>query len=379
MDNWDIMTCSPAEIFEMFRLTFTETNSQKRNDIEAKLKFFEEKPLDLLNFVVHILPNSEFNDRSTKLSVCAFLKNVIKGKLDKRLNFEKELGEVLNILVPLSLKCSQAGSNQIQEQLNLIIGMIVSRPEFQSLETFNRLIEYVDSLLDKKDIPQLASSILIIQVLIAAPIKVLYVQEVFSKARQCIHILNEIANDYLSRFTAFSSSTDIELFLKLVLIKRIFYELLFLMTIKLKKSEILTATLTEELISQYLDDACSTVLFQSETSSFISFTGLKEIDSALNLMKCKSFMWISILIQNEGIEIKNKTLVEKCMRLFFSVVAGFKIVLTTKYDYISLMTKDDIKYPDNDYSTLIFQANLFISRLLVREPIVNNMNKHIKE
>jgi hypothetical protein len=335
--------------------------------------------MDLLKFVTIILPDPEYNDRSTKLAVCAFLKNVIKNKLEKKQNNEKELGEILLHLVTLSLKCNEGGSTQIQEQLNIVIGMIVSRPEHQNLETFTKLIEFVDSLLDKKDIPQLASSILIIQVMIAVPIKVHYMQEVFSKTRQCIHVLNEIANDYLGRFTALNSSTDIELFLKLVLIKRVFYELLFLITIKLKKSELLPVSLNEELINSYLEDACSTILFQSEASSFISFSGSKEVDCALNLMKCKSFMWISILIQNEGNEIKNKALIEKCMRLFLSVVAGFKVVLANKYEYISLMSKDDVKCPDNDYSTIIFQANLFISRLLVREPIVNNMNKHIKE
>lgn len=379
MDKSDIMACSHSEIFEMFRLTFTEISSSKRKEIENKLKYFEDKPLVLLNYVVHILPNAEYNDHSTKLAICAFLKNVIKSNLEKKHIIEKELGEILQLLVSLSLKCNESGSTQFQEQFNLIIGMVVSRPEFQNLETFTKLIEFVDSILDKKDIPQLASCILIIQVLIAVPIKALYMQEVFAKARQCIDILNEIANDYLGRFTALNSSTDIELYLKLILIKRVFYELLFLITIKLKKAELLIVSTTEELISLYMDDASSTILFQSEGASFISFTGSKQIDSALNLMKCKTFMWVSILIQNEGNEIKNISLIEKCMRLFFSVVAGFKDVLAKKFDYISLMTKDDLNYPDNDYSTIIFQANLFISRLLVREPIVNKMNKHIKE
>lgn len=376
----DINNLSPNEVFEIFKITFSESNDQSRKEAEAKLKSFEQNLLGLLKFVSNILPNPELTCKSTKLSICTFLKNVIKRRIEKKENLEKDLTEILRILVPLSINNSMQESNTpIQEQINQIISIILSKPEIQNGEAIPQLLDFVDSLLDKTNIPSLSSSFLIFQLIIASPIKVINVQNYFSKARQIIHSLNEVTNEYLSQFKALSSSTDIELFIKLLSMKRVFYEAIFLITLKLKKAELLLASVNEELVSLYLDDAINTILFQSDEFSFISFSGNNQIDSAINNMKCKAFMWISIIIQNEGNEIKNKSIVEKCLRLFFSVGNGFKNVLNSKYDYISMMSRGDQKFPDNDYSTIIFQANLFISRLLVREPIVNKMNKHIKE
>jgi hypothetical protein len=97
-------------------------------------------------------------------------------------------------------------------------------------------------------------------------------------------------------------------------------------------------------------------------------------------MKGKAFMWISMLIQYDGNdEIFHPKLIEKSISLFSVISEGLKYLVKNHLEYLSKMNNLDNEYSDNEYNSIIFQANLFLSRILIREPMVSTMMPRIKE
>ena len=186
--------------------------------------------------------------------------------------------------------------------------------------------------------------------------------------------------DLLNSITSINSTTELDFICRVFDLKKNFFEILFLVSMKLKKLDKLHSEIKETFINCYIDFAISTIQYESQNRSFISFTNNKKIDCAVNSMKGKAFMWISMLIQYDGNdEIFHPKLIEKSISLFSIISEGLKYLVKNHLDYLSKMNNLDNDYSDNEYNSVIFQANLFLSRILIREPMVSTMMPRIKE
>jgi hypothetical protein len=151
-------------------------------------------------------------------------------------------------------------------------------------------------------------------------------------------------------------------------------DFLFLCVLKLKKMEIL-GNCKDIFINKFVPFSIELVVYNS---TFIAFTGNNDYDSMVNSMKAKSFQFISLLLQNEGVVISNLFL-ENLTKIIIPSITGLSVFVTEKLEYISQMHKDSKECPDNSYDILLFQIMLFLSRVLVRDPVMNQFTHLVKK
>ena len=367
------------QLLTLLRASFTEKDNAKRKEAEAQLKIYESNLLEFIKLTTYVILTEELNhEQSLRLSVVVYLKNQLKTRLNQNTVKKDDCLKILEMILPMCITANFTDV-KVSSNVNELISIVLSKPDIQDKAVVEGLINFLTQSINKTDINILSNIMNMTYVILSSPLKLSNFTSILGPIRSLINILIEICNELLGRFTAIQNEGDIEVFIKLINMKKQFFESLFLLTIKLKKNEVWDLSISEDFINTYLDQALSTILFMSNDASFISFTEQPHIDSSINLMKSKALMWLSLMIQNEGAEIKNNTVYEKCFKLFTIIAQGFKFLIEHKMAYLGNMSKDEKDYPDNEYNTIIFQSNLFISRLLVREPVVSNMNKHIKE
>ena len=367
------------ELLNLLRASFTEKDNVLRNQAEQKLKQYENNILEFIKLTTYVVLSEDLNnEQSLRLSVIVYLKNQLKTKLNHNAINKDDCLKILDMILPMCISANFKDSKVINN-LNEILSLVLSKQNFQDNIVLENLLDYLSKSVDKTDIKKLSNIMNITFVILSSPLKILNFTSILGPLRNLLNTLIEIGDDLLGRLIAIQNEGDINLFIKLINLKKQFFECLFMLSIKLKKYEIWDLSISEDFINIYLEQAIAAVLFQSQGTCFISFTEQPIVDSSINLMKSKAMTWLSLMIQYEGVEIKNKAIYEKCFKLFTIIGQGFKFLIDNKMTYLGNMGKNEKDFPDNDYNTIIFQSNLFISRLLVREPIVSNMNKHIKE
>lgn len=370
---------SAEELLKLFTITFKETNNDARKQAEKQIS---ESCKNLHNFItlsgeIILAPENKV-DVNVKVSIVTYLKNLIKRKIDEPVVKKEELNSVLGLMIPISISAS-AHHNKIQDIINSIVISLISKQENQDQDILNKVMEFLLTNVDRNKIDQLLGVSSTILSIISAPYKIDTFRYILEPLNKILDEIKDSANDLLSRFTAIQSDEDVKVFLKVVNTKKNFLHGIFLILMKLgqnmKKEKIDSKDIFEK---KYLDEAISTIFYQSTNGSFVSFTKQPEVDKTLNGLKCKAFTLISYLVQNEGQEIKSELIIDRCSKLFTSITDGFKVLISEHYTYLSKMGRDEKDFPDNEYNSIIFQANLFISRFLIREPIVSNMNNYIK-
>ena len=95
-------------------------------------------------------------------------------------------------------------------------------------------------------------------------------------------------------------------------------------------------------------------------------------------MKAKSFQFISFLLQNEGGVISN-LLLEHLTAIIPQSISGLSMFVSEKLDYLSQMNKDSAEFPDSNFDILLFQIMLFLSRVLVRDPVMTQFTPLVKK
>lgn len=151
-------------------------------------------------------------------------------------------------------------------------------------------------------------------------------------------------------------------------------DFLFLCVLKLKRMEILE-NCKEIFINKFVPFTIELVIYDN---TFIAFTGNNEYDSSINSMKAKSFQFISFLLQNEGALISNIFL-EHLTKIILPAISGLSLFVNERLDYLSQMNKDSKEYPDSNYDILLFQMMLFLSRVLVRDPVMTQFTQLVKK
>jgi hypothetical protein len=153
---------------------------------------------------------------------------------------------------------------------------------------------------------------------------------------------------------------------------------LFLSLLKLKKLNSLD-NIFSLYVGKYLPFTIETISYSNQQEgNLILFTGDKEVDTQLNTMKAKAFQLVSYIVQAEGATIKNQLIVDNCSKVVNLAISSLNFVVSDKLSYLSEMGKDT-QFPDHGYDALLFQIMLFLSRFLVRDPVLTQFTGFVKK
>jgi hypothetical protein len=152
-------------------------------------------------------------------------------------------------------------------------------------------------------------------------------------------------------------------------------DFLFLCVLKLKKMNIIE-TCYEDFVIKFVPFATDIILMDK---SLVSFTGNNEYDSIINSTKSKSFQFISYILQNEPATITNALFMKYLTQIVSPLVNFLPVFVSEKLDYISNMKSGSSEFPDNNIDSLLYQMLLFLSRVLIREPVLTQFGPLCKK
>lgn len=112
---------------------------------------------------------------------------------------------------------------------------------------------------------------------------------------------------------------------------------------------------------------------------YIAFQGDSEFDNAINIMKAKVFQFINSIVTNYKSKLEEEYLVKTYSSLIQTTIDNLDFVVLNKFNYIQEMTKDSLNFPDYNYENLIYQMILFLSKILVKDPFVDNFTGYAKQ
>jgi hypothetical protein len=108
---------------------------------------------------------------------------------------------------------------------------------------------------------------------------------------------------------------------------------------------------------------------------FIAWQGDSTFDSSVNMMKTKALHFINSILQSKKDKNTENELVPLYTELIQSSVRNLEYVVSEKFDYIQRMGKDSLECPDNNYENIIYQIILLLSRILIRQPFINEFGQ----
>jgi hypothetical protein len=108
---------------------------------------------------------------------------------------------------------------------------------------------------------------------------------------------------------------------------------------------------------------------------FIAWQGDSSFDISINSMKSKALLFLNSILQSKKEKITENQLVPLYTELVQASVRNLEFVVSEKYHYIQNMDKDGDQYPDYNYENVIYQIILFLSRILIREPFINDFGQ----
>lgn len=108
---------------------------------------------------------------------------------------------------------------------------------------------------------------------------------------------------------------------------------------------------------------------------FIAWTENKQFDNSINSMKSKAFLFINSILQSKKEKIVEPNLIPAYTELVEASVRNLEFIVGEKFEHIQRMNVNCNQYPDNNYENVIYQVILFLSRLLIREPFINQFGQ----
>ena len=373
-------------IFQLFKQSLSEKDTKVRQKIESQINLLNSNFISFINTVHQILIDQNYSsEESIVLMIVVFLKNSVSHNLEMSF-YKKNNNDMLTLLQGLMpIVCLTGYANKrISDSLEQILTTLLkSQAILGNEQILKMMIDHV--CLNYSNNPCLEAMInvcmMTFNVMNADSKNNIFSSLVNSTTKNILLMVKIYTEESLSKITSLDENT-IQTYCRLIVLKKKFFELLFLTSMKLRKINNLNSNFKEEFINSYLSFAVEAIEYETQGRSFMSFTNNHLIDSSINGMKGKAFMWISMLIQYDGTEIiQHPKLVEISISLFKLITSGFKYIIKNHMTYLSKMTNNasNKELQDNEYSFIIFQANLFLSRVLIREPLHTTMINNIKE
>jgi hypothetical protein len=371
-------------IVDLFKQSNVETDNKLRNQLENKILKLSESLAELIKLASEIMLDSELSNKETGalLALIVFIKNNLSLKIEnKALGDKDKIIEIMVSFLPI-LEVSGHMKKPIQDVIsNCLVILLKSSLINTDFEMLNDLFKQITrNAENNQSVEKLTSIYTVVYNCLNSNLSTDVFLGLVGQTKLIMDFMMKYITDLLNSITSINSADELEYICKLFELKKNFFEILFLVSMKLKKLDKLHSETKDTFINCYIDFAINTILYESQNRSFISFTNNKKIDCSVNAMKGKAFMWISMLIQYDGNdEIFHPKLIEKSISLFTVISEGLKYLVKNHLDYLSKMNNVESEFSDNEYNSIIFQANLFLSRILIREPMVSTMMPRIKE
>jgi len=155
-------------------------------------------------------------------------------------------------------------------------------------------------------------------------------------------------------------------------INRQLLDLLFLITIKIKDYENSYQKI-EILINRYANTCLHFILDKiiPNNDLIIYITENDELDKILNLVKAKSFQFLSSIIQYGSVDIKDSKVKQICYNLIDLIIKNLNFLVDNNLF--------NLENYDKNLDILFYHIFLFLSRCLNREPILSNFIPHVKK
>jgi hypothetical protein len=115
------------------------------------------------------------------------------------------------------------------------------------------------------------------------------------------------------------------------------------------------------------------------STSIIAWTKEEEFDTAINMMKIRSFQLLNTVLNYYKHVIEDEKILSTFGSLIKTIVSNLEYVVANKLEYIIKMDKDNENFPDYEYDFIIFQMIMFLSRILSREPLITQFSEFSKQ
>lgn len=374
------------DLIELFNSIRVETNKEKRHELERMINNLKFSYKQFINAIYTIMTNQELQTKTNLSSILLMLtqlKNFLPEILDRLGGKDKEIIELVNLFLPI-ICLSGYFTKQITDVINECLNKLLKNPFISKSEQmiFLLLDYFSNQALNNTTYENVFVLFQTSHTILNADIEISIFLNSYERAKVIINHIHVFIQKNLEIMPTPSNQIELDFFIKILTLKRSLFEIIFMLCMKLKRNNKFSDHVKEEFIDKYLEYAieCSQFEFDKNEIKFLHISENSNFDKVVNAMKGKSLMWISMLIQYDGSEtISNYRLINCAMRLFEYITNGFKYIIRNNLDYLSRINsnlKDETK--DNEYNTLVFQACLFLSRVLIREPLVSTMVSNIK-
>lgn len=312
-----------------------------------------------------------------------YLRKLIKNKIQERAITKEIAIELLKMYIEviltntLSEVCLQNIAMTLQDILNF---RLVS----ENKNIVNELVDFLSSYLEKNigtNILTYKNIILIYEnIILSSSVSNSNAVEILKKI---LHGVEFMLNNIITiGFKSVDILNNVRLFLSYIdICKHIF---IFLHSSVLKMRNRLS------IINQVLDSYNQkfiTIAYEMAIMTvpgvlhpqFIAFQGDSEFDNTINIMKAKVFQFINSIISNYKSVLEEEYLVKIYSNLIQITIDNLNFVVLNKFNYLQEMTKDSLNFPDYNYENLIYQMILFLSKILVKDPFVDNFAAFVKQ
>ena len=372
------------DLLDLFNKVRCEMDREKRNELEKKINQLKFTYKPFINSIYSIMTSQDINlNYSSILLMLTSLKNFLPEILDRIAGMEKEVIELVNAFLPI-IRLGGYFNKQMCDIINECLNKLLRSPFISKSEqmVFLLLDYFLNEAMNNLNYENVFVLFQASHTILNADIELQIFVNSYERAKTIVNTIHIFIQNYFDSMINLNNQNELVYFIKILNLKKSLYEIIFMICMKLKRNSKFTEVIKEEFIEKYLENAieCSQYEIDKNVIKFLHISDNPNLDKAINLMKGKSLMWISMLIQYDGAEtISNYRLINCAMRQFEYITKGFTYIIKNYLDYLSRINnnlEDETK--DNEYNTLVFQACLFLSRVLIREPLVSTMVSNIK-
>lgn len=385
-----------TETINCLRATFKVTDNEIRKQAEARLKELGKLLIilgnDQMNHFKILLELIKDQDQvesnkllildDIKLSIAVYMKKLVKDKLtDKTLSAEQAL-EILKHIIDLVLlnKVSDVCLNNLNLLIKDILdykliadnSKVIPNLEYIVNEILINIYHYLEKLTTATPYKVIAS--LLEKIVESSSVGHTNALDVMNKVMTSVEFM---FLKMVEGLKAIDIKTDLTNYLLCIDICKQLFVLLHSSVIKLRSRLNMMSKLYEPLAMKFIPFAINFAMMtvpEVMPVYFIAWQGNNAFDTSVNSMKAKAFLFINSILQSKKEKIIENVLLPLYTELVQSSVTNLEYVVAEKFEYIQNMGKDHL-IPDYNYETLIYQVILFLSRVLIREPFINQFGQ----
>ena len=367
LDLNDILTC--------LQNTYMSPDKNTRMKSEEKLLIgFNENLIDFITNLMNILKQQ--NDKNIRLSIILFLRRNLSKKIENNLISKDNMNSLIQMY--LLIMVEQNISNKELDNLKDTFIILLTNVSAQILI---EILEYIKKQITSLSLGSINGIIFILSAIINSAYKNTKDLNIFISIYNSIMILaSDILQNLYNKYSDIDiSKIDTNDYMKFNGMFYNIFELFFDSNLKLKKKSGEGFKIDQDIL-KILDRVYNigikllVNLKSSDNNRLISWTGQKNIDKNINIMKVNIFKFINLRI-NEMNEFNVDDLAkENHNQMIKIVMLNLEWIIMNKYSYfIKIETADmNMEYPDYNYTLLLTFIFIYLKRILTKKIFIKD-------